>query len=735
MKRKFLLSMLAMPMILCVSLPARVQKVQPVTSLPTDWVARVDGRFAPDQPTGDLASADVLAGEDALSEVSIDVNPTNRDNQVIIGHSAEGTNGFETMNTFYTTDGGLTWTPVPLGDAADGLTSTFRFDPTVAFDDNGIVYVGYGAQTPAPISGTQTTLVVCSSTDGGVTYPQCTWVDTNADLSVPGNDKWHLATGPDPSSPMQQNVYIAWTQNVTEATGTDQRIVVSGSTDGGATFSSPLIINDGSIAGTEAFNLFADPAVGPNGELYVAWHDIDDGQVWVDVSLDGGSSFGTDNLVTTSGTGFKTSIPAQPDRGVHVGPTIDTDRSGGSSDGRLYLTYTDLAPGGLPDVDVLVMFSDNGGLNWSVPVIVHDDVGSNSQFLPWLDVDQVTGLVTTVWYDARNDANNKQVEVFLAVSNDGGATWQPNVLVSDDPSDQSTDNADRYPGNFLEYIGVASLNGVAFPAWADNSASPADLDYFTDQVPIGSPPVADAGDDQTVECAGVDGATVTLDGSGSFDPDGDPLTYTWSEGSDVIAGPTTDPTADVLLDLGVHTITLLVDDGNLLTDTDDVEVTVEDTVAPTITVAGEPIVLWPPNHKYQMVAVSTFVTGVSDSCDNGVTTNDVLITSASSDEPEDAQGDGSTLFDIVIQVDCRAVNLRQERQGGGNGRVYTLNVGVADASGNEGTNAYQVVVPHDQNSSPLAVDDGPTYVVSGCSVSGSGSPAGPGWFRFKKHQR
>jgi hypothetical protein len=531
---------------------------------------------------GDPAAADVLAGEDALSEVSIDVNPTDPNNQVIVGHDLD----LETMNTFYTTDGGLTWSPVIIGNATDGLTSNFRFDPTVAFDEDGNVYVGYGARTarPAPAVGNQRTVVVCRSTDGGASYPQCTNIATTADIgTLPGNDKWHLATGPDPADPTQQNVYIAWTQNVTEAGATDQRIVVSRSTDGGATFSAPLIINDPSIAGTRAGNLFADPAVGPGGELYVAWHDIDAGEVWIDTSLDGGLTFGTDVLVTTSAAGFKTLIPAQPDRGVGVMPTIDTDRSGGPRNGRIYLAYSDLGAGGAADFDVLVRSSSDGGATWTAPVVVHDDGGTNSQFLPWVDVDQQTGQVVAVWYDARNDANNKKVEVFLAVSDDGGASWEPNVVVSDSPSDMSVDNPDRYLGNFLEYIGVASLGGTAFPVWADNSESAGDLDYFTDQIPIGTAPECDANGPYTAEC----GLPVKLDGSGSSDPNGGALTFAWTGPFQPSPSAGAMPTVVFGAPTGDKLVSLTVTDPDGETDSCQAMAKVQDTMAPYIEAPGD----------------------------------------------------------------------------------------------------------------------------------------------------
>lgn len=495
-----------------------------------------------------------LAGNEA--EVSIDINPTNLSNQVIVGHAP----GFATMNTFYSFDRGKTWDLVSLGDADDGHTSNFRFDPTVAFDADGNVYAGYGVKELTAPGEFQTTVVVCKSADGGQTY-QCEDVDTTANINsaesgaqcanaiddvpvdgfvndgcpqvgdlaetagqcsnatdddladnaagtgehppgpgpirvndgcpakggeLPGNDKWHLATGPDPVNAAQENVYITWTQNVPEMAGTDQRIVASGSTDGGANWSAPVIVNDPSIAGTSVGNLYADPAVGPGGELYVAWQNLNTNMIYVDDSADGGATFGADNTVTASVADV--GIPPQPDRGGPGNSNIDVDRSGGAFNGRLYVTYVDGAP---PDTNVRVRYSDDDGASWSGGTLVNDDGGTKSQFLPWVDVDQTMGFVVVVWYDARNDANNQKVELFLGFSEDGGDTFEPNILVSDGQSDQSVGNGARWSNNYLEYIGVAARACLAFPAWSDNSLDPADLDFFTDevQIPCGGPPV------------------------------------------------------------------------------------------------------------------------------------------------------------------------------------------------------------------------------------------------------
>ena len=55
------------------------------------------------------------------------------------------------------------------------------------------------------------------------------------------------------------------------------------------------------------------------------------------------------------------------------------------------------------------------------------------------------------------------------------------------------------------------------------------------------------------------------------------------------------------------------------------------------------------------------------------------------------------------------MQLREERQGGGNGRVYTITFKVSDAAGN--TTTAKVTVPKSEGGA--AIDDGPVYTKTG----------------------
>jgi probable HAF family extracellular repeat protein len=107
---------------------------------------------------------------------------------------------------------------------------------------------------------------------------------------------------------------------------------------------------------------------------------------------------------------------------------------------------------------------------------------------------------------------------------------------------------------------------------------------------------------------------------------------------------------------------------------------------PVITsTAGEPDVLWPPNHQMITVRVNYTATG---SCGAAVTTT----ISAVSSEADNGIGDANFPNDIVI-VDPRTVLLRAERSGRGNGRVYTMTIRAVDQFGLETTADVTVTVP------------------------------------------
>lgn len=141
------------------------------------------------------------------------------------------------------------------------------------------------------------------------------------------------------------------------------------------------------------------------------------------------------------------------------------------------------------------------------------------------------------------------------------------------------------------------------------------------------------------------------------------------------------------------------------------------TVATVLPGSGAPLTaatlsLWPPNHKFHEIGIEDCIASAG-LCDD---LSGAEFTWASSDEPVDDIGDGHHTPDILIAEDCQHVQLRSERQGPSDGRVYKLGVripGVAEEL------VCAVVVDHDQ-SGVAAADSGEAY-----RVLFDGSQGGP----------
>jgi hypothetical protein len=132
--------------------------------------------------------------------------------------------------------------------------------------------------------------------------------------------------------------------------------------------------------------------------------------------------------------------------------------------------------------------------------------------------------------------------------------------------------------------------------------------------------------------------------------------------------------------------------GNVATQTQ--RIIVGDATPPVITsLSVNPGNLWPPNHK--LVAVRVTGTAV----DNVTPSNNIVmrIISITSTEPLNAKGDGNSDYDYEI-TGLMTVNLRAERSGTGDGRIYTITIRATDAAGNSSLSSVNLGVVHDQDS-------------------------------------
>lgn len=221
-----------------------------------------------------------------------------------------------------------------------------------------------------------------------------------------------------------------------------------------------------------------------------------------------------------------------------------------------------------------------------------------------------------------------------------------------------------------------------------------------------APPVAAIAAPALVECDGPAGSTILLDGTGSTDPDlpagaGGISTYQWVEDpglpSEIALG--TGPTLSLVLALGAHSIGLRVTDSEGAVGTAQTVVLVRDSLPPTLTLAVDIDVLWPPNHRLVSVRPAW---QVSDRCDPSATARLVSVTAS---EPDDAPGDGDgrTTGDIAgaeAGTPDAEILLRAERSGSGSGRTYDITFTATDAAGNSRSALAIVRVPHDLGEGP-----------------------------------
>jgi hypothetical protein len=423
--------------------------------LPLAGSAHRSGSFGPPSPPGETNVQVSSPNPAPQFSPIIEVDPTDR--RHLIGAAIDRRHA-TTRSVFYASfDGGATW--------SEAFDSNESDESNAAFGGAGEIYC-CSIRRHFPGGGD---LMVGRSFDGGVTLSN--WIKVTSFGSTGGIDQPVLAVDRT-SGAYAGSVYLAYASGAEGLSGVG--CVVS--KDGGATWGGAGI-NDG--PNTDGYGNTA-LAVGPDGVVHVIYYDFTTGILYSDASTDGGTTWGTDVVVANVGN---FDIPNGP-QNVFPTPVLAADTSDGPFRGNLYVVWAQ--SGGSSGPDVVLSTSTDGGATWSSPIPA-SDVTSNSQFTPALDVEE-NGNLNVGFYDCRNDPNNTRVDFYVSRSSDGGATFQPNVKVSDvdfDPSSYGTG------GRIVDRAGVAASDREVHAIWTDGRngdddifTAPANLSLFTDVASI-----------------------------------------------------------------------------------------------------------------------------------------------------------------------------------------------------------------------------------------------------------
>lgn len=370
------------------------------------------------------------------NEPSISMNPRNPD--LLLA-------GANTNSYYYSIDGGHNWTRGTLTSAENGVWG----DPCIIVDTAGAFYFLHLSN---PASGNWIDRIVSQKYD----ILANEWT-TDSYMGLNGtkaqDKEWAVVDS------ASNTIYVTWTQfdeYGTSAPDKFSNILFSKSTDAGTTWTPAMQINkvSGDCVDSDNTTEGAVPAVGPEGQVYVAWSGP--AGIVFDRSLDGGETWLEEDIfISDQRGGWDYNVPGiMRCNGL---PVTCCDISAASTNkGTIYVNWTDQR-NGTQNPDVWLAKSTDGGDTWTPPLRVNDDDTDKAQFFSWMAIDQANGDIYIVYYDRRN-YDNESTDVYLARSTDGGETFS-NFKISESPFIP-------YSSIFFgDYTNIVAYNGRVRPIW------------------------------------------------------------------------------------------------------------------------------------------------------------------------------------------------------------------------------------------------------------------------------
>lgn len=322
------------------------------------------------------------------------------------------------------TDGGMTWSK----NYSISNISQFVGDPAVAIDGAGTLYAV--CQQYDSATGSAGRMRLMTSTDKGQTWSAVSTIANNP-------DKPWAAGGTEDGT-----LFVSWLGNP----GGIKKSTDHGMT-WGATQSTGNIVHGTGIS------------TSTTGLVHVPYNlDSQRNQLRYLRSKDNGMTYDAPrDLVADMGTFCFSCNPRQhPIVGSANDPTGKY----------VAITWASTFPGGEGDDDVWLIYSKDGGDNWTKPIRVNDNKTKSRQFESWVAVD-AHGRVHVAWTDYRDGGQN---ETWYARSQDPSQGFEPNLQVTDGHGSGTTD--------FLgDYKGIAVQGSDVLVVWEDTRRDSGDI-YF-----------------------------------------------------------------------------------------------------------------------------------------------------------------------------------------------------------------------------------------------------------------
>lgn len=392
---------------------------------------------------GPQVRVDTVGGTAGANETTVSASDTNP-LEIIAGWNDYRTSGPIRSGFSLSVDGGQNWTGFILRPPAQNQSSV-EGDPMTAFD---------------PRTGTLWAGAISFSGSGGLYVAKKDPGESEFEPSVMARngfvDKCWMAAGIRPGEPNSTRLYIAYNEGIIW------------SDDMGQTWTAPTSLGSG---------IGFLPRVGPDGEVYVAYWDFDDGML-LRRSLNGGQSFTTHTIATRMdvwGTQQGSRFPGQ----FRVPPLVYLDVD--ENTGVLYACYFDTTNivDGQRNVDLYFTRSENQGTTWTTPVVINgDNDPPGDQFFSWIEVDSA-GRIHIVTFDSRHTVQNDGVtdgmfDAYYTLSEDGGDTWTEFRLTPN--SWNSADDGILGGSQFLgDYLGLAVAGNKAYPVYIDTTNGQSEL--------------------------------------------------------------------------------------------------------------------------------------------------------------------------------------------------------------------------------------------------------------------